>query len=385
MKLVVFSHKQVWKSDLSPIGYATDGGFAFHMKAISQLFESTTVVVPEKSNANRQGEVQFSGNIKILPVKDIRATGLKRKMLYPFWLASNAVNFRKLIKDADAVHVPIPSDMGTIPMVMAKVMGKPLFVRHCGNWYVQATAAEQFWKWFMEKYAGGLNVMLTTGGSSLPPSEINPNIKWIFSTSLWDEEIIALKDHSRKLDRQKVKLIIVCRQEVEKGTGRVIEALNLLKGETLNFQLSVVGDGPALGTFKALVQNLGLSDRVTFHGKLDHDGVIELLKASHVFVYPTTASEGFPKVVLEALASGLPVISTPVSVIPELLKSGAGVVIKNTSPASIAESIMAVISTNDDYDTMQQVAKNTAGQYSLEKWRDNIGSHLKSAWGNRWK
>ena len=52
-------------------------------------------------------------------------------------------------------------------MLFAFVLRKPLFVRHCGNWFVQTTAAEHFWKWFMVRFAGGRNVMIATGGDDI--------------------------------------------------------------------------------------------------------------------------------------------------------------------------------------------------------------------------
>src|SRR2546429_3930515 len=120
MKLVVFSHKLVWNNPESPAGYATDGGFAFHMKAISEIFDSTVVAVPVTGNKLRKGEVLFEGhNLAIYPLNKIKGTGLNRKISYIPWLFKHVFIINKLINNADAVHVPIPSDMGTIGMVLA--------------------------------------------------------------------------------------------------------------------------------------------------------------------------------------------------------------------------------------------------------------------------
>jgi len=381
MKLVVFSHKLVWNNPESASGYATDGGFAFHMDAISQIFEQTIVAVPVSSNRVAAGEVNIKGhNLMIFPLENIKGHGLRRKMNYLLWLLKNITIFNRLINEADAVHTPIPSDIGTLGMIMARIKGKPLFVRHCGNWNVQKTMAERFWKWFMERYAGGINVMLATGLQEEQPSKKNENIKWIFSSSLAKAEIGFLASSVPSLSVKFPKLIIVCRMEEEKGVGRVILALDILRKDIPGLHLDIVGDGPALKSFQKSVTDLNLDDRVIFHGKLNHEGVLHIMQQAHFFCYPTTASEGFPKVVLEAMASGLPVLGTKVSAIKALIKNGGGILLENENPETLAAAIRQVLVHPEEYKAMQNAAMRTAGEFDLENWRDAIKTHLQRAW-----
>jgi len=112
-------------------------------------------------------------------------------------IAEFAGHFREILR-ADAVHSPIPGDIGTIGFLLAFALRKPLFIRHCGNWLKPSTTAERFWKWFMEKFAGGRQVMLATGGSPGPPSRVNSAIHWIFSTTLSDVELRSCKGSDRQ-------------------------------------------------------------------------------------------------------------------------------------------------------------------------------------------
>jgi hypothetical protein len=294
---------------------------------------------------------------------------------------------RELLK-SDAVHTPIPGDIGTIGMLLAVLFQKPLFVRHCGNWLKPITNAEFFWKWFMEKFAGNRRVMLATGGSQEAPSQKNKAIRWIFSTTMTEEELGASRV-SRCLDPGSAKLIIVCRQEREKGAGVVIESMPVILRNLPNATLDVVGDGGALEEFQSLARRLGVSDRIRFHGKVGHDGVIELLHQADLFCYPTSASEGFPKVVLEALACGVPVVTTRVSVLSELIATGAGVLLEEISPSSVARAVNQTLSDPGRYREMSLIALETASAYSLERWRNTIGDQLRLAWGDlsheRWE
>jgi glycosyltransferase involved in cell wall biosynthesis len=125
---------------------------------------------------------------------------------------------------------------------------------------------------------------------------------------------------------------------------------------------------------------LNLEDKITFHGKVEHTQVIELMKKAHVFCFPTSASEGFPKVVMEALACGLPILTTKVSVLPKLIGNGCGVLLDETTEKSVAEAIEKICLNPGEYQQMSVRAVAAAQQYSLENWRDFIGETLRQSW-----
>src|SRR5262245_39562788 len=213
-KLVVFSHKPCWPSAESPSGFATDGGFPFQMRALSELFESTTLLVPCRAVAERQGEIPLTGNnLSIVPLTAPLGAGQSRKLGLLWWLMRNGWTLLREAIRADLIHSPIPGDIGTFGMLLAVALRKPLFVRHCGNWEFQRTVAERFWRRFMERYAGGRNLMLATGGAAAAPSPRNGAIRWIFSTSLTREEIANCRTARRPLNRGEARLIMVSRQE----------------------------------------------------------------------------------------------------------------------------------------------------------------------------
>lgn len=356
------------------------------MRALSELFDETTLVVPVSNDANSEskpGEIPLAGHhLRIVPLTDLAGVGLRRKLNVPGWLLGNGWTILRQTLQADAVHVPIPGDVGTIGMMMAYALRKRLFVRYCGNWFVARTLAEKFWHWFMETTAGGKNVMLATGGDVHRPSQRNPAVQWIFSTSLTQQELRAISKTCTPPEPRRERLIIVCRQERGKGTELVIEALAELSNEFPALMLDVVGDGNALASFKQKAAELSINDRIVFHGKVNHERVIRLLQQAGFFCYPT-GSEGFPKVVLEALACGLPVITTRVSVLPQLIGNGSGLLLDAVTPDTMADAIRRCLQDEDQYRAMSAQAVRTAQKYSLENWRDTIGQSLRAAWGKQ--
>lgn len=379
MKLVIISHKLCYPSTGSATGYSTDGGFPFQMEAISELFNQTVVVVPCETVA-AAGLTPLKGpGMRVVALSTPIGRGLKRKLGFPFWLIENGKVIWREVRRADAVHTPIPGDVGTIGMLFAVLQRKPLFVRHCGNWLVQRTMAERFWKWSMEFFGGGQNVMFATGGGAEGPSKTNANVKWIFSTSLRRAQMDGVSPKVLPSDGC-VRVIIACRQEERKGTDVVIDSMPSILKAFPNATVDVVGDGTLLPKLKQRAAELGVSGQINFHGKLEHSKVLELLGQSHLFCYPTTASEGFPKVVLEALATGLPVITTKVSVLPQLIGLGSGILLEEPSPAAMAAAVKEICSDRAKYRLMSTTAIETAREYTLENWRDQIGMALRKAW-----
>lgn len=380
MKLAVFSYKLAWEDDASPSGYSTDGGFPLQMKALASLFEETHLVLPIVPGKAAGGITPLEGsNLSVTRLSVPRRTGMRRKLEMIPWAFRNGITLVRELFWADAVHTPIPSDIGTIAMILAYLFRKPLLVRHCGNWARQRTAAEHFWRWFMERFAGGRNVMFATGGAAEPPSRRNPALRWIFSTSLTEQQLSSLQKNRTLLENHSPRLVIVCRQERGKGTDVLIRSLALLVEAFPLLILDVVGEGGALGEFRELAASLGVAGRVNFHGRVPQSSVLKFLQDADIFCYPT-ASEGFPKVVLEALACGLPVVTTPVSVLPRLT-GGAGILVNDATPVAVAGAIRECL-TPDKYASMSRCAVSIAMQYSLERWLELIARNLREAWGS---
>ncbi len=380
MRLAVYSHKPCWRSPGSPTGYATDGGFPMQMEALSELFDETVLVVPCAQGQGRRGEGHLRGhNLSVRPVSYPRGAGLARKLDMGAWMVRNRQAIFGTLRWADAVHAPIPGDIGTIGMLLAWGARKPLFVRHCGNWAVQRTLAERLWRWFMERHAGARNVMMATGGGEQPPSPSFPSVQWIFSTSLTEAELLALHRPRTHPLGGCLKLVTVGRQEAGKGTDTLVRALPAVSSVWPDVSLDVVGGGSQIGGLQRLADEEAVGHRVRFHGAVSHDRVLSILREADLFCFPTR-SEGFPKAVLEALACGLPVVTTSVSVLPHLMRGGAGWVMPEATPAAVAQAVLAAVDKPALYVEASNAAFSTARQYTLERWQSVIREALEASW-----
>lgn len=382
LKLAIVSHKPCWISQTSPSGYATDGGFPFQIQVISELFDQTTLMVPVSSTPRPSGVRALEGhNFHVCPLREPPGEDWGRKAALLLWFPLNLPYLWREIRLADAVHAPVPGDIGTIGIMVALAQNKPLFVRHCGTWGEPVTLADRFLLWLLERIKGARHAVMATGGGDAPPSSRNPEIEWIFSTTLSERELAALPVPKRWRSGQPLRLATAGRLSPNKNTATVLRSLALVKKQVPAVTLDVLGDGACLEELKRLASELNIAEAVTFHGNVSHEEVLWVLSKAHLFVFPTRVKEGFPKAVLEALACGLPVIATAVSVIPHLIGGGSGILLDRAAPTEVAEAVLQLVNDEKRLAEMSACARQTSRTYTLEKWRDKIGHRLRTRWG----
>ena len=132
----------------------------------------------------------------------------------------------------------------------------------------------------------------------------------------------------------------VCRIEPRKDLLTLIRCARLLREKGLNVRFAIIGEGILESGLKTESARLGLGEVVTFLGRMNDVNLPLYYQAADVFVLPTLY-EGFGIVFLEAMACGLPVISTRVGAVPEVV-GDCGILIEPGDPVSLAESISSL-------------------------------------------
>ncbi|MCP9857874.1 MULTISPECIES: glycosyltransferase family 4 protein [unclassified Cyanobium] len=144
--------------------------------------------------------------------------------------------------------------------------------------------------------------------------------------------------------REPHTVLCVARQYPRKRVGDLITAFQSVHARLPSARLVVIGDGPEHGALVELAQRLGLASVVQLLGALPDDGAVrEWYRRSAVFCLPSI-QEGFGIVFLEAMASGLPVVSTTATAIPEVVPQGrAGLLVPPRDPAALAEALVKLL------------------------------------------
>jgi glycosyltransferase involved in cell wall biosynthesis len=127
----------------------------------------------------------------------------------------------------------------------------------------------------------------------------------------------------------------------QKGLDLGLQALSQLID--LDWEWHIAGDGPQLDMLKSRVQDLGLTDRVTFLGWQSREGLTEWYHRSNVFLFPSR-HEGMPNAVLEAMSSGLPVVATRIAGSEELVLDGeTGFLVPSENVDELREALRKIL------------------------------------------
>jgi len=125
------------------------------------------------------------------------------------------------------------------------------------------------------------------------------------------------------------------------GLENLLQALHQVASRAPRLHLVIGGDGPLKESLSALMSELGLSDRVRFEGFIQEEDLPNYYAMADLFVLPTRELEGFGLVTLESLASGVPVLGTPVGGTQEIMDGfDPGFLFEDTTPESMAALIL---------------------------------------------
>jgi colanic acid/amylovoran biosynthesis glycosyltransferase len=162
-----------------------------------------------------------------------------------------------------------------------------------------------------------------------------------------------------------MNLLTVASLRDKKGHQTVLQALKTIKesNTNVNFKYHIVGSGPLENKLKEYVKNNDLEAHVIFHGLVKHgDALKSIIEQANVFVHTsvttkTNDKEGIPGALVEAMASGLPVISTYHAGIPAVIENGKnGLLIEEHDDQQLAEHLVDLYQNNEKRKELGQKA-----------------------------
>jgi len=165
--------------------------------------------------------------------------------------------------------------------------------------------------------------------------------------------------------RQPGLIVAVGRLDEIKGFRHLVDACQLLAERAVSFDCVVIGEGPLRAELEARIQGAGLAGRVTLLGALKQEDVRAHLSRAAMFVLPSVVTargdrDGIPVALMEAMAVGLPVVSTRVSGIPELVQHGvSGLLAEPGDPRALAQCIEQLLADPAAAREMATVARRT--------------------------
>jgi glycosyltransferase involved in cell wall biosynthesis len=184
---------------------------------------------------------------------------------------------------------------------------------------------------------------------------------------------------------KKNNLILAVGQLAErKGFKQLIDGCRILKNRDVMFQCQIIGQGPQWEILMKMINKYSLEDCVTLSGALPHEAVVDYYAKASMLVMPCIQSkngnlDGIPNVLFEAMAMEVPVISTRISAIPELIEDGVnGMLVTPRDPVALADAMEILIQKPQEAIRLGQHGRLTVlNEFDAET---NVGRFAMTLW-----
>lgn len=370
MKLLIVSHTEHYSmADGTLVGWGPTiteiNHLAEHFEEIIHLAFQYEEQAPPSALAYTQPNIRFVP----LPIQGGKSFFSKLSLLNALPQTISLV--RKYLKEVDVFQFRAPTGMGVylIPYFALFVKKKGWF-KYAGNWNQKSPPlGYRLQRWLLKKQRRTVTIngqwpdqpqhCLTFENPCLTHKEREEGIQFI-----------------EKRNYQKpFEFLFVGRLEDEKGVQRILDAFEDGALNTFYSSIHFVGDGPKRRDYEHQAHVKGI--KAHFHGFLSRKEVFQLYKSCDFLLLPSTASEGFPKVIAEAMNFGcLPVVST-VSSIGQYVTSQNGYLI-NPATSDTLNAVVRVLAGTSSSDLLVKAnnAYEVAHRFTFELYSQRILSEI---------
>jgi len=351
-------------------------------KYLSENGHSVTVIT---SSIPKTGQKVFEDfNVIRIPVWNIFED--KLGVPYPLFSSRLRRTLRKEIKSADIVHAHGHVYMPSVIAARVAAKHKKPFILTQHNTFIeykspalrnmQKLADRLLGKPTLARSAAVITVSEATKDYM---NDILPVKTHVHYNGVDVKRFKPVKDQSAvrkalKLPQDKIICFTVRRITFKNGVDTMIEAAKLLKKRP-DILFVIGGKGPDLELARGLIKKAKLKN-VLLLGMVEDKDLPSYYAASDIFILPSKKGEGFPLVILEALASGLPVIATRSGGHVEIIESSNyGFIVEPNEPAELARYIEVLSNKQTQLATMKHGSRQFAEQNL--SWEENVTSLLK--------
>ena len=310
----------------------------------------------------------------LMVFKDIYTSGITKlnswKLLYHFVYASIAARAIQE-KGCQYLHIHfahVPTQIGMYASSLTKIPFS--FTSHANDLFENNFLLEQK----MERAKAAVTIS-------------QYNYKFLSEKGINTDKLEVVRCGIDSSDRHFVPKSKISNRPVIGSLGRLIEkkgmddtilALSKLHQQGIDFRLEIGGDGPLNDYLQQIAKKHDLIDKIEFKGAIPNDKVYDWLKNLDIFVLACKEDskgdrDGIPVVLMEAMLMGVPVISTSISGIPELIQDGrSGFLAQPADPESLASTIDKALHWSD-LTQITRVARNkVTGEFELKNNVDRL-------------
>ena len=257
----------------------------------------------------------------------------------------------KMCKPADMIHVHILTRLGIVAWIQKLLHKTPYIITEHWSRYLPGNDFGGFLRKLFTKIVVRNAETVTTVTENLAIAMQNHGLK--------NDNYVVLPNvvnldmfHPKSTDATSLVPTIIhisCFEDKSKNISGLLESLKIIDDKGIDFQCTLIGEGMDLDLMKEKVKELQLINKVSFTGLLQGQALADELSSGD-FLVLSSNYENMPVVILEALASGLPVVSTNVGGIKEMVDESKGILVEPKNKEALAEAIIKMIETHKNYD-----------------------------------
>ncbi|MDP2947118.1 MAG: glycosyltransferase [Nanoarchaeota archaeon] len=336
-----------------------------------------------------EGMPKHNIDVLVLPFRIVR---FLPKIIRHFVFFCKVLSFGRR---ADLLYAQDPVSVGFPTMLAAKILGKPFLARIAGD-YAWEQATQRFgvrenidefqnkkYEWRVELIRAIQKITVKSADKVITPSKYFRNLVANWNpqkdnvTTIYNG--INFSDISNNNNKFKPKTLISAGRLVPwKGFDFLIEMMKNLP----DWKLFIAGDGPDKAKLSKLTEDLGLSNKVFILGKMDRKDLIDKMQEYEIFIL-NTSFESFSFQIVEAMFAGVPVVSTNIGNISEIIDNEEnGLLVEPNNKKEILEAIQKL----SDISLRTKIitnAKEKAKLFSIEKTITKTAEVIDSLTQNR--
>ena len=288
----------------------------------------------------------------------------------------------KAIQQADHIHLRCPGNMGLIgALVQILFPNTPKTAKYAGNWDPKA---KQPWSYRMQKWLLS-NTFLTRNMQVLVYGEWpnqTKNVKPFFTATYSESEIqnleFSIQNKSFPTPNSQLPTSFLFVGTLSKGKQPlyVVQLVEELHKNGKKVTLDLYGEGVLRKELEQYINQHHLQAIVTLQGNQTKETVLKAYQTSHFLILPSK-SEGWPKVVAEAMFWGCVPLASPVSCVPYMLGNGSRGVVLQENLRADSNQLLALIHDPETYQKMVYEGQNWSRQFTTDKFEAEIKKLLR--------
>lgn len=366
MNLLIVSNAPIIKKDNNLFAYSP---YVKEMEIWAKYADNVAFCCPQwkQENGLLISKIPFSVS-KVFLLSDFNLTSIVSIVKSFFQIFYNLIIIFKAMIWANHIHLRCPGNVGLLGSI-AQIFfpSKIKTAKYAANWDPKAKNpwSYKLQKWVLTAAFFTKNMKVLVYGNWENSSKNN---KSFFTASYFemDKINIAPRNFSKG-----IKIIFVGTLSLGKRPLYTIQLIEKLIEQKIDIELFIYGEGNQRIILEKYIINHNLSEKVILKGNQNADSIKKAYQNSHFLILPSK-SEGWPKVVAEAMFWGCVPLASHVSCVSTMLDNGNRGLILNINLQTDVQNIKAIISNLDQYTVMSKKAMDWSRKYTLDYFEQEI-------------